>query len=70
MASTKLKGIKLLTDETEGRRYVQIDLVTLANEPDAVEDYLDGLIAEARRKEPSVPHDQVMRSLYKRARRK
>jgi hypothetical protein len=67
MATSKLKGVKLLTDETEGKRYVQIDLATLAKEPDAVEEYLDGLIAESRRNEPSVPHDQVMRALYKRA---
>ena len=70
MATRKLKGVKLLTDETEGKRYVQIDLATLAKEPDAVEEYLDGLIAESRRNEPSVPHAQVMRALYKRAGRK
>ena len=70
MATKRLKGVKLLTDETEGRRYVQIDLQTLAMEPEAVEEYLDGLIAESRRSEPSIPHEQVMRALYKRAVRK
>ena len=70
MGKNKLKGIRVLTDETEGKRYVQIDLVTLASEPEAVEDYLDGLIAEARRHEPTVSHDTVMRSLKKRATRK
>ncbi len=70
MATKKLKGVTLLTDETAGKRYVQIDLVTLANEPEAVEEFLDGLIAESRRNEPSVPHEQVMRALYKRAGRK
>ncbi len=69
MATRKLKGVKLLTDETEGKRYVQIDLATLAKEPDAVEEYLDGLIAESRRNEPSVAHGRVMRELSERARR-
>ncbi len=70
MGSRKLKGVRLLTDETDHRRYVQIDLKTLASEPEAVEEYLDGLIAESRRAEPSVPHEQVMKALYKRAKRK
>jgi hypothetical protein len=70
MKSPGLKGVRLITDETENRRYVQIDLVTLAKEPEAVDEYLDGLIAQERRNEPSIPHEQVMRALYKRAGRK
>lgn len=70
MSKSKIKGVRLLTDETEGKRYVQIDLVTLAKEPEAVEDYLDGLIAESRKGEPTVSHDVVLRSLMKRAGRK
>ena len=70
MARNKLKGVKLLTDETEQRRYVQIDLATLVKDPDAVEDFLDGLIAEGRRSEPTVSHEAVVRSLKKRAGRK
>lgn len=70
MEKPKVKGIKLVTDETENRRYVQIDLTTLVKEPDAVGEYLDGLIAMERRNEPSVPHEKVMRDLRKRADRK
>ncbi len=70
MKRSTIKGVKLITDETENRRYVQIDLATLVSEPEAVEEYLDGLIAKARRDEPSVPHDEVMRAVYKRAKRK
>ncbi len=70
MKSPGLKGVRLITDETENRRYVQIDLVTLAKDPEAVDEYLDGLIAQVRRNEPSIPHEQVMRALYKRAGRK
>lgn len=70
MKSPSLKGVRLITDETENRRYVQIDLVTLAKEPEAVDEYLDGLIAQGRKNEPSIPHVQVMRALYKRAGKK
>ena len=70
MSKIKIKGVRLLTDETEGKRYVQIDLATLAKEPEAVEDYLDGLIAESRRGEPTVSHETVLQSLKKRASRK
>lgn len=69
-AESPIKGVKLITDETENRRYVQIDLVTLAKEPEAVEEYLDGLVALARRNEPSIPHEEVAKAVYKRAKRK
>ena len=70
MKSQVLKGVRLITDETEKRRYVRIDLATLAKDPEAVDEYLDGLIAKERRSEPSIPHEQVMRALYKRAGKK
>jgi hypothetical protein len=69
-AASPIKGVKLITDETENRRYVQIDLVTLAKEPEAVEEYLDGLVALARRNEPGIPHEEVAKAVYKRAKRK
>ena len=69
-AASPTKGVKLITDETENRRYVQIDLVTLAKEPEAVEEYLDGLVALSRRREPSTSHEEVMKAVYKRAKRK
>ena len=69
-SSQPIKGVKLITDETENKRYVQIDLVTLAKEPEAVEEYLDGLVALSRRNEPSIPHEEVMKAVYKRAKRK
>jgi hypothetical protein len=69
-AASPTKGVKLITDETENRRYVQIDLVTLAKEPEAVEEHLDGLVALSRRREPSTSHEEVMKAVYKRAKRK
>jgi hypothetical protein len=44
--------------------------VTLAKEPKAVDEYLDGLIAQERRNEPSISQEKVMRALYKRAGKK
>jgi len=70
MNKTIPKGISLLTEENSKRRYVRIDIATLAKEPDAVEDYLDGLIAEARRNEPTISHDEVVRTMAKRGKRK
>ncbi len=65
----KRKGISLLTDETAKKKYVQIDLEMLLKEPEAVEVYLDGLIAESRRNEHSEDHDAIVRKI-KGARRK
>ena len=70
MSSKVLKGVRLITDETEKRRFVQIDLATLAKEPEAADEYWDGLIAQERGNEPSIPHEQVMRTLYQRAGKK
>lgn len=42
----------------------------MCREPEAVYEYLDGLFAEERRNEPSIPHEQVMRALDKRASKK
>lgn len=70
MSKHKLKGVKLLTDETADRRYVRIDIATPVKEPEAVEDYLDGLIAESRRSEPAISHAALVRSLKKRSARK
>lgn len=66
MTKPTLKGVSILYDEVKRKRYVQIDLVTIAREPEAVEDLIDGLIAESRRSEPALPHEAVERRLYKR----
>ena len=47
-----MDGIRYLTDEHDGRRFVQIDLDRYDRE--LVEDLLDGLVAESRRGEASV----------------
>jgi hypothetical protein len=64
------KGLIVLTEQEGGKRYVQIDLLAMAKEPEAIEDYLDGLIAETRRHEPTMSHEAVVRSVQKRFKRK
>ncbi|HRO99134.1 MAG TPA: hypothetical protein PLN54_06825 [Flavobacteriales bacterium] len=65
-----MKGVTILFDEARKKRIVQIDLDRLSKDPEAIEDLLDGLIAEQRRNEPTVSHEAVVRSLKKRAARK
>ena len=65
-----MKGVTILVDEARKKRIVQIDLDQLSKDPEAIEDRLDGLIAEQRKNEPTVTHKALVRSLKKRAARK
>ena len=65
-----MKGVTILFDEARKKRIVQIDLDQLSKDPEAIEDRLDGLIAEQRKNEPTVTHQALVRSLKKRAARK
>lgn len=65
-----MKGVTILFDEARKKRIVQIDLDQLSKDPEAIEDLLDGLIAEQRKNEPTVTHEALVRSLKKRAARK
>jgi len=65
-----MKGVTILFDEARKKRIVQIDLDQLSKDPEAIEDRLDGLIAEQRKNEPTVTHEALVRSLKKRAARK
>ena len=56
-----MKGVSILFDERRKKRIVQIDMDALNKDPEAIEDLLEGLIAEQRRNEPSVSHDSVVR---------
>jgi|688.fasta_scaffold08674_2 hypothetical protein len=49
-----MKGVTILFDEARKKRIVQIDLDQLSKDPEAIEDLLDGLIAEQRRNEPTI----------------
>ena len=52
-----MKGVNYLTNEDGERTAVVIDLKAYG---EAIEDFLDGLEAEARRDEPTEDFDQVV----------
>jgi hypothetical protein len=58
-----MKGVSFVTDESDRRIAVQIDLRTLEEHRDDVEDLLDGIIATAREHEETVPLDDVIAKL-------
>jgi hypothetical protein len=55
-----MKGLSILFDERRKKRIVQIDLDTVSKDPEAVEDLLDVLVAEARRDEPTISLDAYL----------
>lgn len=56
-----MEGILYLTDENNKRRFVQIDLEKFDEE--YLEDLLDGLVAEARKHEDTVPLEEARKQL-------
>ena len=58
-----MKGVTILFDEARKKRIVQIDLDVLSKDPEAIEDLLDGLIAEQRKHEPTISLAAYKRSL-------
>ncbi len=58
-----MKGVRIIHDETRKKRYVQIDIDLLSKNRGAVEDYLDAMVIESRKHEPSIPLDQFEKRL-------
>lgn len=58
-----MDGILYLTDENNKRRFVQIDIDKFGGE--YLQDLIDGLVAESRKNEESIPFDQAMEQLRK-----
>ena len=56
-----MEGLLYLTDEDNRRRFLQIDLSKFDRE--VIEDLVDGLLAEARRDEDSIPYEEVRAGL-------
>lgn len=56
-----MDGIYYLTDEQNKKRYVQIDIDKYGGE--RLEDFIDGLIAESRKDEESIPLEEVLTEL-------
>jgi hypothetical protein len=47
-----MKGIRYITDQKNRRRAVVIDIKTIEENPEEVEDLLDIIVAESRKDEP------------------
>lgn len=60
-----MKGVTILRDEKSRKRYVQIDLDLIERDREAVEDYLDILLIESRKNEPTVSLSDFERRLKK-----
>ena len=59
----EMEGILYLTDDQNKKRFVQIDIDKYGGE--YLQDLIDGLIAESRKNEESIPLDEVMLGLRK-----
>ncbi len=60
-----MKGVSFITDETNKRHFVQIDLKAIEKHEEEIHDLIDVLVAESRRVENSIPWKQVVKSLRK-----
>lgn len=58
-----MKGVKYLTDESNKKVAVQIDLKLLEKYDDEMEDLIDGIIAESRKDENRKPLAAVIKTL-------
>ena len=63
MKDTKIKGISYITDQKNRRRAVVIDIKTIEEHPEEVEDLLDIIVAESRKNEPKKSWDEVKKNL-------
>ncbi len=60
-----MKGIIILEDRANKKRYLQIDLAELDKRREQIEDMLDGLIAEQRAGQPTISLEQMEKKLQK-----
>ena len=60
-----MKGVSFVTNENNQKIAVQIDLKTITKQQQAIEDLLDGIIAESRKDEEKVSLSSVIKNLKK-----
>ena len=60
-----MKGVRFITDDKNRKKAVVIDMATLQKFEEQVQDLLDGIIASARKNEPTVPWEEVKNKLKK-----
>ncbi|RUA35168.1 MAG: hypothetical protein DSY77_03125 [Bacteroidetes bacterium] len=58
-----MDGVTFLTDETNKRRFVQIDLEQLELHQNKIEDLLDVVIAESRKNDEEISWDDLKSQL-------
>lgn len=58
-----MKGVTFITDETNNKRFVQIDLEQIEKYQDKIEDLLDVIIAESRKNDKEVSWEEVKAQL-------
>lgn len=60
-----MKGVSYITDSKKRLKAVQIDIKTIENHQEELEDLLDGIIASSRKGEPSSSIEVVKKRLKK-----
>ena len=60
-----MKGVNFITDDKNRRTAVIIELKTIEQHQEAVEDLLDVIVAESRKDEPKRSWEDVKKSLKK-----
>tara|TARA_R110000868_G_scaffold91123_1_gene252806 strand:- start:423 stop:617 length:195 start_codon:yes stop_codon:yes gene_type:complete len=58
-----MKGVNIIYDETNNKRFVQIDLKRLEKDQESVEDLLDAIIAESRKGDETISLDDLVEEL-------
>ena len=65
-----MKGVSYVTDSSNKKVAVQIDLKLLEKYDDEMEDLIDGIIAESRREEEKKPLAEVIKGLKRKGKLK
>jgi hypothetical protein len=60
-----MKGITILDDLANKKRYLQIEISELDKRREEIEDMLDGLIAEQRAGQPTISLEELQKKLQK-----
>ncbi len=60
-----MKGLRVFLDEASKKRVIQIDMDLVEKDRERVEDYLDVLLIQSRKHEPSVPLEDFERRMKK-----
>ena len=60
-----MKGVNFITDDKNRRTAVIIELKTIEQHQEEIEDFLDVIVAESRKDEPKRSWEEVKKSLKK-----